>query len=138
MIDYRALLLIHLVAVPLFVSGALVTALILPSLGRGEPTPQRQAERRRVRRWNLFLTTPAMLVVWIAGLSLAIEGGWFAAGWLQAKIALVVMLSGLHGIQSGRLRRLDRRDGTAPVPAWPVPVILLLAVAIVTLAITKP
>ncbi|WP_298686979.1 CopD family protein [uncultured Sphingomonas sp.] len=138
MIDYRALLALHLIAVPLFVSGVLVTALILPSLAAGEETPRRQAERHRVRRWNLILTTPAMLVVWVVGLTLAAEGGWFAAGWLHAKIALVVLLTGLHGMQSGRLRRLDRVGGVTRAPVWPVPAILLLAVAIVALAIIKP
>ena len=79
-----------------------------------------------------------MLVVWVVGLTLAAKGGWFAAGWLHVKIALVVLLTGLHGMQSGRLRRLDRVGGVTRAPVWPVPAILLLAVAIVALAIIKP
>ena len=136
MIDYRAVLALHLVAVALFVSGLLVTALVLPTLAASAPG---SPERRRIRRWNLAVTTPALLLVWAAGLTLAAEGGWFAAGWLHAKIALVVVLSGLHGMQSARLRRLDRPAASPRVqPRWPVPVILLLALAIVGLAVVKP
>ena len=39
-----------------------------------------------------------MLLVWALGLTLATAGHWFADGWLQAKLAFVLILSGLHGV----------------------------------------
>jgi hypothetical protein len=41
-----------------------------------------------------------------SGADLGFSGGWFAAGWLQAKILLVLVLSGLHGFML-RWVRLD-------------------------------
>ena len=43
MIDYRALLALHLIAVPLFVSGALATAPILPPLAAAGAPPSATA-----------------------------------------------------------------------------------------------
>jgi protoporphyrinogen IX oxidase len=40
---------------------------------------------------------PAMVVTWGTGLTLAIQGRFFAAGWLHAKLALVIGLTALHG-----------------------------------------
>ena len=96
---------------------------------------------RQVRRWDQTVTTPAMLLVWGLGLTLATSGQWFTAGWLQAKLLFVVVLSGLHGIQSGRLRRIA--SGTlamgGPSPAsWPAGLVLASAAAIAILAVAKP
>ena len=56
-------------------------------------------ERRLLRA----IINPAMIATWIFGLWLAWLGpdsryGWFASGWLQAKIVLVLLLSGIHGL----------------------------------------
>jgi protoporphyrinogen IX oxidase len=40
---------------------------------------------------------PAMLASWAFGLWLATLGGAWTQGWLHAKLALVVLLSSLHG-----------------------------------------
>jgi putative membrane protein len=56
-------------------------------------------ERRLLRA----IVTPAMIATWVLGLTLAWMGpdshyGWFASGWLQAKVLLVLALSALHGL----------------------------------------
>ena len=51
-------------------------------------------ERRLLRA----IINPAMIATWLLGLWLAWEGGWFAAHWLQAKLVLVLVLSGVHGL----------------------------------------
>jgi protoporphyrinogen IX oxidase len=56
-------------------------------------------ERRLLRA----IINPAMIATWVLGLALAWLGpdsryGWFASGWLQAKLVLVLGLSGLHGL----------------------------------------
>lgn len=38
-----------------------------------------------------------MIVVWASGLFIASSGGWLTSGWMQAKLAVVIILSGLHG-----------------------------------------
>lgn len=136
-LPYAAVLAAHLLAVAAFLSGFFLTMAMLPGLSRGRgPGEGRAAELRRLRRLDLALTTPALAAAWAAGLTLATEGGWFGQRWLTAKIALAAALTGLHLIQSRRLRRLDvhgaRAGWAAPVPAG------LLVTAIVALVAAKP
>jgi len=49
------------------------------------------------RRLLKAIINPAMMVTWFAGLYLAFAGHWFAAGWFQVKLFLVLVLSGAHG-----------------------------------------
>jgi putative membrane protein len=56
-------------------------------------------ERRLLRA----IINPAMIATWVFGLWLAWLGpdsryGWFASGWLWAKIILVLGLSAVHGL----------------------------------------
>ncbi len=45
-----------------------------------------------------FIMTPAMMVTWLAGIVLALQGQWFTAGWFLAKLALVVAMTVMHGL----------------------------------------
>ncbi len=80
-----------------------------------------------------------MLVVWALGLTLALRGGWFASVWLPVKLVFVVALSGVHGVQSGTLRRLA---GGSIAPFQPLrfagPLVIAFTVAIAVLAVVKP
>lgn len=64
----------------------------------------REGKLRRI------ILTPAMIVVWVLGLALAVNLGLLdgagGLGWLHAKIALVVLLSGYHGWAVGYARKL--------------------------------
>ena len=64
----------------------------------------REGKLRRI------ILTPAMSVVWVLGLALAVNSGLLdgagGLGWLHAKIALVVLLSGYHGWAVGYARKL--------------------------------
>jgi len=56
-------------------------------------------ERRLLRA----IINPAMVATWVFGLWLAWLGsdsryGWFASGWFQAKLVLVLALSAVHGM----------------------------------------
>src|SRR5579862_7588716 len=51
-------------------------------------------ERRLLRA----IINPAMVATWVLGLALAFLGGWAFAIWFQAKFALVIVMSGLHGL----------------------------------------
>ena len=53
-------------------------------------------ERRLLRA----IMTPAMIVAWITGLTLAIQAGFLSSGWLHLKLALVLILSASHGYMS--------------------------------------
>ena len=57
------------------------------------------------RRLLKAIMTPAMIATWLFGLGLAWEGGFLMSGWMHAKLALVLVLSGLHGFMAGTVRR---------------------------------
>ena len=67
----------------------------------------------RERRVRSIILLPAMIVVWLLGLSLAFHIGAFAQGWFHAKLALVVGLSAYQGWLGGYGRKLA--DGKRPV-----------------------
>ena len=51
----------------------------------------------RERRVRSIILTPAMIVVWLLGLTLAFHIDAFGQGWFTAKLALVVALTGYQG-----------------------------------------
>lgn len=93
-------------------------------------------ERRLLRA----IVNPAMVATWALGLWLAWRGGWFAAGWLHGKIALVLLMSGLHGYLAGGVRRFAQDRNTKSARHWRVvnEVPTVLMIAIVILVIVKP
>ena len=109
------------------------------ALGRGDAADaarwvEREGKLRRV------ILTPAMIVVWLLGLTLATLGQHWGEGWLHAKLAVVLALSGYHGWAVGYARKLAAgrptlANGTLrlvnEVPA-------LAALVIVVLAVVKP
>lgn len=137
---YKAILGLHILAAVTFVAGTFLLTAMLPSLAGGQgPAPEQQAVLRRLRRWNRFATTPAMVVVWALGLTLATAGGWFVATWLQVKLALVIVLSAIHGMQSAKLRRVGIESRTLRRPTLrPALVIVLLMAGILAMVTVKP
>lgn len=132
----------HVVSVLLFVGGTVAMLLAVAALGTRQAGEVDSAAslRASVRWWDARVTTPAMIGAWGFGLWVAMSGGWFANGWLLAKIALVLLLSGLHGTLSGRLRRFDPL--ALPPSTRPSPLLTTMTLAsvlgIVVLAIVKP
>ena len=137
---YQGILGLHIMAAVTFVAGTFLLTAMLPSLsGERDSAPEQQAVLRRLRRWNRFVTTPAMILVWAFGLTLATAGGWFVATWLQVKMALVIVLSALHGMRSAKLRGLGIEDRTLRRPTLrPALVIVLLVAGILTMITVKP
>lgn len=136
---YTALKAIHVAAALAFGGGVLANALVLASTRALAPDAARIACSVAFR-WSRSVTTPAMLIVWAAGLVIGIEGGWFSELWLQAKLAGVLILSGLHGAHSGALRRrsaggASREAGGHALSAALVALGCMAAIAV--LAVTK-
>ena len=91
-----------------------------------------------------IILTPAVIAVWLLGISLALNDGIAdgtpGLGWLHTKILLVVLLSGYHGWAVGYARKLATGHATVTgktlrllneVPG-------VATVLIVVLAIVKP
>jgi putative membrane protein len=77
----------------------------------GSPEELKWVERERKLRQ--IIITPAMILVWILGLSLAWITDAFSQGWFHAKFAIVVALSAYHGWMVGYGKKLA--GGARPV-----------------------
>ncbi len=79
----------------------------------GAGSAEDRAWIERERRVRSIILTPAMVVVWLLGLSLALHIGAIAEGWFHAKLGLVIALTGYQGWLGGYGRKLA--DGKRPV-----------------------
>lgn len=60
----------------------------------------------RERKLRTIIITPAMILVWVLGLTLAYITDAWMQGWLHAKLLIVILLSGYHGYMVGYGRKL--------------------------------
>jgi putative membrane protein len=92
------------------------------------------------RRLLKAIMTPAMVVAWATGLWLAWSSFGFKGGWLHGKIALVVLLSGVHGHLAACVRQFaqDRNHKAGRYFRILNEVPTLLMIGIVVLVIVKP
>jgi len=60
-------------------------------------SPEDRAWIERESRVRSIILTPAMIVVWVLGLMLAVSLHAFSSGWLSAKLLLVVLLTAYQG-----------------------------------------
>lgn len=132
---------LHVVAVIAWMAGMLyLPRLFVYHAEVGAGSPQSQTFKVMERRLLKAIVNPAMIVVWVSGLWLAWNVFAFQAGWLHAKITLVVLMSGLHGYLSASTRRFANDQNTKSAKHWrivnEVPTVLL--VLIVVLVIVKP
>lgn len=64
----------------------------------------------RERRTRSIILGPAMIIVWVLGLALAVNIGAFNQGWFHAKLLFVILLSGYQGWLGAYGRKLARGD----------------------------
>jgi putative membrane protein len=132
---------VHIIAIIAWMAGLLY----LPRLFVYHATSKvgsEQSETFKVmeRRLLRFIMTPAMIATWIFGILLVLQGGWLAAGWFHAKIALVLVLTVMHGLMSHWQDDFarDRNRHTQKFFRVANEIPTLLMIAIVILAIVKP
>jgi protoporphyrinogen IX oxidase len=89
----------HVIAVIAWMAGMLYLPRLFVYHCDAKPgSAQSETFKVMERRLLRAIINPAMIAVWALGLWLAWDGGLYRAGWLQAKIVLVLVLSGLHGM----------------------------------------
>ncbi|WP_405405249.1 CopD family protein [Paracoccus sp. Ld10] len=122
----------HLIALFVWLGGlaAVTLALRYPALIHMEP----------LRAYDRAVSSPAMILALLFGISLGVQGGWFTSAWLGMKIVLVLGLSGLHGALVGKLRRAvqDNSGDVKPTGGLFLFVGLALLSLIVLLVTIKP
>jgi putative membrane protein len=94
----------------------------------------------RERKLRDIIITPAMILVWVLGLSLAYVTEAWRENWFLAKFALVVILSGYHGWMIGYAKTLAA--GRRPVSGRSLRLMNevpgIFVVLIVVLVIVRP
>ena len=138
---YEWLKAFHVIAVIAWMAGLLyLPRLFVYHCDAPPGSPQSETFKVMERRLLKAIMNPAMVAVWALGLYLAFAGGWFAAGWLHAKLALVLALSAVHGFLAASVRRFAEDRNARPARFWrilnEVPTVLMIG--IVVLAIVKP
>jgi putative membrane protein len=64
----------------------------------------------RERRTRSIILGPALVIVWLLGLALAVNIGAWNEGWFHAKLLFVILLSGFQGWLGAYGRKLARGD----------------------------
>src|SRR5690606_40332789 len=104
---YPYLVAAHVTAVVFLVGGLLAQERMVNAISLSPPEEQ-AGMLAALQRFERTVTTPALLLTWIFGLSLALGAGWLSSPWLIVKLIFVVALSAFHGVRSGRIR--DRKS----------------------------
>ncbi|MGB5697502.1 MAG: CopD family protein [Polyangiales bacterium] len=135
MIIFRYL---HFLGITFWVGSAVAVAFSASaSATRGE-----RGLAEALRRVTLRITTPSMLLAFLGGFGMLIPS--FAEvyakqGWMHTKLTLLLVLAGVTGVLTGRLRRWAGGEAIEPKTfvrlAW---AISILAILIVTLAVFRP
>ncbi|MDQ2634050.1 MAG: protoporphyrinogen oxidase HemJ [Pseudomonadota bacterium] len=132
---------IHVIAVISWMAGMLYLPRLFVYHSQSEAgSPQSETFKVMERRLLRAIINPAMMVAWVFGLWLAWKGFGFQGGWLHAKIALVLVMSGVHGYLSASVRRFAEDRNKKPARHWRIvnEIPTLLMIAIVILVIVKP
>ncbi len=136
----------HIIAVIAWMAGMLyLPRLFVYHCAAEKGSVQSETFKVMERRLLRGIINPAMIATWLLGLWLAWNGpdsryGWFASGWLGAKLVLVLGLSVLHGFLA-RWRKDFAADANRHSQRFyriinEVPTVLVIAIVI--LAVVKP
>lgn len=134
---YPYLVAAHVTAVVFLVGGLLAQERMVNAISLSPPEEQ-AGMLAALQRFERTVTTPALLLTWIFGLSLALGAGWLSSSWLIVKLIFVVALSAFHGVRSGRIRRCLRTGASVEkIPGAELGIVVAMLV-IAILAIVKP
>jgi protoporphyrinogen IX oxidase len=131
----------HILSVIAWMAGMLyLPRLFVYHADCGAGSPQSETFKVMERRLLKGIINPAMTATWVFGLLLAWAGGFYADGWLHAKLALVLGLSAMHGYLSRCVKDFaadrNRRSSRFYRILNEVPTVMMIA--IVLLVVLKP
>ena len=132
---------LHIIAVISWMAGMLYLPRLFVYHVEAAPGSQ-QSETFKVmeRRLLRIIINPAMIVVWLTGLWMANDEGFFQAPWLHAKLTLVLAMSALHGYFAGIVKTFAADKNVRPARFYrflnEIPTVLMAL--IVVLVVVKP
>lgn len=131
----------HVVAVISWMAGMLYLPRLMVYHAEAQ-TGSIQSETFKIMERRLLkgIINPAMILTWVLGLYLAWYAFGFKGGWLHAKLLLVVLLSGIHGMLVKHVRAFAADRNVKPARYFRIineaPAVLMLGIVI--LVIVKP
>ncbi|MGP3592065.1 CopD family protein [Vagococcus sp. WN89Y] len=131
---------LHIIAAIVWTGGMLVMAVVAGWSAAQVDKTVAVGLVKDVRSWSRRVTSPAMLLLWIAGIVMILAHGQWPHGWLIVKIAVVILLSGLHGFLSATLRRMAGNEAVkgAGVISKATALIIVAVAVIILLAVMRP
>jgi putative membrane protein len=131
----------HVIAVIAWMAGMLyLPRLFVYHCAAPPGSPQSETFKVMERRLLRAIMTPAMVATWALGLWLVFEGGFLKAGWLHGKLALVLLLSAVHGVFARWVKDFGADRNTRSEKFYrivnEIPTVLMIGIVI--LAIVKP
>lgn len=131
----------HLIFVIFWVAGLfMLPRFLVYHMAAAPGSPEDVAWIERETRLRRIILHPAIALVWLLGIALALNIGFEGQGWLHAKLVVVFLLSGYHGWLGGLAKKFA--GGERPMSeralrlANEVPG--LATIVIVILVIVKP
>jgi putative membrane protein len=138
---YQWLKAFHVIAVISWMAGMLyLPRLFVYHTVAAPGSVQSETFKVMERRLLRGIINPAMVASWVLGLWLGFAGGLFGAGWLSAKLALVVGLSAVHGFLARCVREFAEDRNTRPQRFYRIinEVPTLIMIGVVILVVVKP
>jgi protoporphyrinogen IX oxidase len=131
----------HVVAIIAWMAGMLYLPRLFVYHAEAEKgSVQSETFKVMERRLLKAIINPAMIAAWAIGLYLVWSGGWWKAGWLHGKLALVIALSALHGLYARWVKDFAADRNTRPARFYRIwneaPTVLMIGIVI--LVIVKP
>ncbi|MBX7194646.1 MAG: CopD family protein [Sandaracinaceae bacterium] len=132
---------LHILGVIFWIGGGLAGAMIaMTAAGRGKDI--RETMLGDVRRALLFVSAPGLVLAFAGALAMLLPGWdeYRAMGWVHAKLTLGLLLSGVSGVLSARIRKAasGERDSPSGLYAALGGTLAMGAVLAVVLVILRP
>ncbi len=131
---------LHVIAIISWMAGQLYQPRLFVYHAGVGPGGQSENFKTMERKLLRFIMVPAMLLSWITGVTLAVQGAHFHAFWFYSKMLAVVLLTALH-FYDGVLQKAfaeDRNTRSAKFFRFYNEAPTVLMIAIVIFVIVKP
>jgi putative membrane protein len=131
----------HIIAVISWMAGMLyLPRLFVYHASAKAGSEQSETFKVMERRLLRFIMTPAMIVSWLLGIVLMLQGQWLGASWFHAKFLAVLAMTILHGLFShwGHEFAFDRNRHAPKFYRIVNEIPTVLMILIVALATVKP
>jgi putative membrane protein len=131
----------HIVAVIAWMAGMLyLPRLFVYHAAASVGSEQSETFKTMEQRLYKFIMTPAMIVVWLLGIVLVLQGQFLGSTWFHIKIVLVLAMTVMHGLFGHWTHEFDhdrnRHSQKFFRIANEIPTVLLIGIVI--LAAVKP